>query len=654
MSFQILNIVLYSFGGDQRVLTLRPGELNIITGASKTGKTALIEIIDYCLGSEECKIPEGIIRKAVSWVGLRLQVTDGQVFVARRMPPRGRNTSPEVFYALHREVTVPAYFELRQTTNPQGLEGLLTQHAGIGENVRQPPAGQTRLPLAANVRHSLFFTFQQQSEVISNKHLFHRQSEPFIPQTIRDVLPYFLGSVDDDYVSRVAELRRLRQELRGLERKLAEHEAVRGRGISRATGLLSEAQDLGLYDPNYIAESWDAAVEALRVVLSAPAAPEEEIASEGDAFDRLQSERATLSEELRRVKDQLSEAEALSAGRQGYTREAREHVNRLRSVQLFEEVQGGDGHLCPLCNTELPDGGPPPVSELLDSLRKFESQTLTVEERSPQMEAVIRSTRERLDDLKRRLRENREAMEAIRASDRRLLETRDRTTRRAHVVGRVSLYLESLPHLEDTSGLRQEIAEQSRSIAALEAQLSEEAIQERLDSILSIISRDMSEWARELQLEHSEYPLRLDVKRVTVVADTEDGPVPMERMGSGENWVGYHLITHFSLHKWFVHKRRPVPRFLFIDQPSQVYFPADKDVDGSMEGIENEDKEGVARMFRLALEVARQLNPDFQIIITDHADIAQDWFQQRVVERWRRGVKLVPEVWLEDVKGSDD
>jgi len=82
MSFQILDIVLYGFNQQRRVLSLRPGQLNIITGASKTGKTALIEIVDYCMGSSECRIPEGVIRRAVEWVGVRLSVRDGHVFVA--------------------------------------------------------------------------------------------------------------------------------------------------------------------------------------------------------------------------------------------------------------------------------------------------------------------------------------------------------------------------------------------------------------------------------------------------------------------------------------------------------------------------------------------------------------------------------------------
>lgn len=49
-----------------------------------------------------------------------------------------------------------------------------------------------------------------------------------------------------------------------------------------------------------------------------------------------------------------------------------------------------------------------------------------------------------------------------------------------------------------------------------------------------------------------------------------------------ENWVGYHLIVHFSLYQWFVKQERPVPRFLFVDQPPQVYLRADKDIDISL------------------------------------------------------------------------
>ncbi|MEZ9435099.1 hypothetical protein AB4224_17340 [Vibrio lentus] len=37
--------------------------LNVITGRSSTGKSALLEIFDYCFGCSEFNIPEGIITK---------------------------------------------------------------------------------------------------------------------------------------------------------------------------------------------------------------------------------------------------------------------------------------------------------------------------------------------------------------------------------------------------------------------------------------------------------------------------------------------------------------------------------------------------------------------------------------------------------------
>ena len=155
----------------------------------------------------------------------------------------------------------------------------------------------------------------------------------------------------------------------------------------------------------------------------------------------------------------------------------------------------------------------------------------------------------------------------------------------------------------------------------------------------------MSDWARSLELEHSASPLRLDIKKLTIVADTPDGPAPMDRMGSGENWVGYHLIGHLTLYGWFVDRDRPVPRFLFLDQASQVYFPPEKDAGGSMSTVSENDRQFVLRMFRFVFDVVNDRAPHFSVVITERADINEDWYQGAVVERWRQGLKLIPENW---------
>jgi len=182
-------------------------------------------------------------------------------------------------------------------------------------------------------------------------------------------------------------------------------------------------------------------------------------------------------------------------------------------------------------------------------------------------------------------------------------------------------------------------------LSALEEDLSVERIQERLDSIISILGQRLTQWASQLGLEHSKYSLRLEINKLTIVADTDNGPVPMERMGSGDNWVGYHLIAHLALHQWFTQKNRQVPGFLFLDQPSQVYFPSEKDSNGSMELVTENDRLAVSRMFELVLQTISEVEPGMQVIITEHADIDTELYQGAIVERWRGGLKLVPEDW---------
>ena len=125
-------------------------------------------------------------------------------------------------------------------------------------------------------------------------------------------------------------------------------------------------------------------------------------------------------------------------------------------------------------------------------------------------------------------------------------------------------------------------------------------------------------------------------------------------MGSGANWLGYHLAIHAALHSWFIQRKRPVPRFLFLDQPSQAYYPQDRDIvsaleedmDGSLNFLQEDDRTAVKRVFRWLYEVVNAHAPNLQIIVTDHADIAEEWFTNSVVQRWRGDDKLIPQDWL--------
>jgi hypothetical protein len=79
--------------------------------------------------------------------------------------------------------------------------------------------------------------------------------------------------------------------------------------------------------------------------------------------------------------------------------------------------------------------------------------------------------------------------------------------------------------------------------AAVAEAFMPETTREKLSAFLNIIGRYMTEYSAKLELEHHESQLRLDIRNLTVVADTPDGPVPLYRMGSVENWVGYHVLA---------------------------------------------------------------------------------------------------------------
>ena len=117
----------YSRDGRQRALPLKLNSLNIITGASKTGKTAIIDIIDYCLGRSTFTVPDGVIRDHVSWYGLHLQATNEQVFIGRPAPEVGRQSTNAVFLTRGRVVEPPPFAELDATATTDGLETSLSE-----------------------------------------------------------------------------------------------------------------------------------------------------------------------------------------------------------------------------------------------------------------------------------------------------------------------------------------------------------------------------------------------------------------------------------------------------------------------------------------------------------------------------------------------
>ena len=117
------------------------------------------------------------------------------------------------------------------------------------------------------------------------------------------------------------------------------------------------------------------------------------------------------------------------------------------------------------------------------------------------------------------------------------------------------------------------------------------------------------------------------------------------------------------LKKHFIIQKRPVPNFLILDQPTQVYFPDQDDfasykaMEGSIEDTENteHDTAAVQRLFQLLFDVCEELSPNFQIIVTEHANLPDSKFQDSLVEPpWKGGNALVPQEWISNFDSESE
>ena len=118
-------------------------------------------------------------------------------------------------------------------------------------------------------------------------------------------------------------------------------------------------------------------------------------------------------------------------------------------------------------------------------------------------------------------------------------------------------------------------------------------------------------------------------------------------IGSGSNWLAYHLALSLSLQSFFMSLAdSPIPHFLVYDQPSQVYFPY---YPGALDTqLRDEDIEAVRRVYTSLSLATERSHGKLQIIVLDHAreNVWGKINNIHFVENWRDGKKLIPLSWL--------
>jgi hypothetical protein len=746
---QLLAIALYSRDGRRRDVEFEPGKLNIVTGESKTGKSALLTITEYCLGRKEYLVPAGPIETAVSWYAILWQMGDDpngdRAVTARPAPPEGQKTTTRMMLAFGgRDLGLPAFADLKDNSDTDSVRRLLGRRIGIDENVVESRGpGMNQAPFEAHIGHAAWLCFQDQHEVASKTHLFHRQGEGPVAEHLKDTIPYFLGAVPADAAAQRAALRDAQRAVRRAESALANAEKDAYDMDAMLRGLLTEARAAGLTEVTEAADR-SALLSALFAAVGAPtpegtlelrpsgdgpvnepgdsasgavlgsvlgSGPEESRGPVLGDGERLSEETEALLEVQNRRRALLVDRDRLSAelndimdsrkvllDRRDQSREfagaVEVHAGRLTSLNLLstatsatpaapatqisptaERGDGGerpheldanvaheDGHeevhedgaraehegSCPVCGHDLPVPDPS-VDELRERLTELRAQVADLGRPPGSIEGAISSLETAADRVRAELAATNAALEAVAGAEQLARRERNRAAAAYYTRGRISAYLSvagatAAPTL---NRLRSNVAEAHARLDRLAEAFDPDTAREQLHSRLNIIGRSLTDYARRLGVEHVQDSVRLDLANLTVVTDTARGPLPLVRIGSGSNWIGLHLATHLALHRFLVNNDRPVPRFLMVDQPTQAFFPSEA-AKASGEVVKDSDRDTVLTMFATMKSLVDEVAPKFQIIVSDHADLKVDWFQEAIQHTWRDGVKLVPLDWLDD------
>jgi hypothetical protein len=647
MTLQIRSIVLYGRNNKTRELRFHPGRINVITGRSNTGKSAIIEIVDYCLGRSTFTVPEGRIRDSVLWYGIVLTNGNTEIFIAKPAPKVGAVQQSQAYLTMASKITLPAHDDLVLNSTDDATISTLSGLLGIRPN--QTAEERATGAYEATFRHTVPFLFQDQELVASKVLLFHSQTDSFIAQSIKDTFPYFLGAIREDRVQLIQELRQANRNLKLLERELAEVESITSNKLKRGVGLIAEAQQVGVLSPNLNIQGHDEVISSLSMTLAwRPRTVPDEV---DDQLPGLREEVRERREELRRKQETADAAMAFAREATGYSAEGNEQVARLEAIGVIDPTMHVE--TCPLCASQLTIEVPE-VSAIQRSLEDMRESLRTVERERPRLGEYLDRLETEKATLKEEISERQIKISSIFAAHTAAEEMREEQTTIAKTIGRISLYLESVQDTADNSTLRRKVAAAKARVGALQELLDAEDPEDLLASALSRISLRMSEMAKQLEMEHGEWPFRLDIKKLTVVADRVGNPIPMQRMGGGKNHLGCHLVALLALHEHFIRAHRPVPGCLILDQPSQVYFPSEnlykalKGTEEDTDQVKDADLEAVRSMFSLLASVCEALTPNFQVIVMEHANLRDEIFQDALVEEPWSGEgdrALIPADW---------
>ncbi|ASR46495.1 hypothetical protein B4V02_07285 [Paenibacillus kribbensis] len=642
--WNIYQILFYSNDERKDEITLDLEKVNIITGDSQTGKTALPEIIDYVLGSSECHIPS-FVRRSLSWVGLVWKKNENQFAMFRKVPRAPQKSSSEMHYMSGKKLSIPAKSsDIPSTTNLDGALRKFERLVGIGD-VKSEVFGSKRDSKSITIRSVMPYLLQDDNIIINKNTLLRGIDDYQKRQTIIDALPYYFGVIDEETLEKEIELKILRKRLKRLEGNITEDEQISG--SIKSHSLLTQAAQLGLCDyPSIGATEKDIDRMLTKV---AEWTPYSNSNSEEDKLTDLYDQLNMQQNEIISIKKRMNYAKKSLHFANEFESTANNQKRRLDVIDIFRKPI--DPISCPLCEQKILEEIQP-VKLINQTVKKVQTDLDNVEKERPKLDNYINSLKGMLNSAEDKISLLQNQITALIKENETIEEGLDLKDRRNRLVGSVNFYLNAVSKVTSSvpssfmgiDRLRERISELSSEIDIESKKEALENVERRISAIAKEIITDLPFESR-----YQNHPIYLNLRDLKVGVSLPSRIEYMRDVGSDENYLSLHVSIMLAMHRHFAELNRPAPGIILFDQISRPYFPSDDEPE--MIEIEEEndnDRKALLQYFDLLFKEVKR-GESLQVIVIEHAYFKNHpEYQKAVKRRWKKGIDgLIPIGWPE-------
>ena len=642
MKSYIKDIVIFNKNGEKRVVPLEQG-VNIITGESKTGKSALVEIIDYCLCSTRCTIPKGKITEFAYLYSLVMAIGDNTYVIARY----NWNDGGKMHFIKEKED-----FELEKLELSYFMEKsqLLCKDVkdeieyALGLLITNMAKDAEQQGKKASLRNMVSYLFQHQNLMASKFALFYRFSDFYKRKDVIDQFPVFAGMISQEYYSDLIQLNTLKDQLKQKYKKQKANEKSTAYIKERLSTLLLDyfallEQD---FDENISVQ------KMLKIASDLPEFDDTQLYGESkitERYSELNDELEDLRNKEREILLKIHDIDSASGTGSSF-------VHMLKDLKQQTSVAGieTDQYTCPLCGHECQEITEND-SKLIEATEWLDSELRITEKYTADFSEDVRKLREEHSKIDEKIKD---VWKQIKTIEQKFISTKELASKKEKVnyaKARIELYIEMSRSgiFEDVD---KDIEKLKEKISILEEKIRGFDVNKKMIKAEAFLSDNMNHLSQTLDFEEEYRPINLNFGLTDGSFDIyqhqkNNEIVHLYEMGSGANWVSCHIALFLSfLHYFAGQENSPMLLTMFFDLPSQVYFPQGDDKN---DVITQADLKAVNKMYTTIFDEMKLIEKETgilpQIIIVDHVDgnnlECKGEFNEYVRCNWRNGKALI-------------